>query len=88
MNKLPEQDGTKNYKEVVGQVDPIVMLGVDSDKYISKCGHELKREYGKTPNGNDLNGRWVFRNSYGDFIDFDKYRNDLAERNNLYLCSA
>lgn len=43
----------------------------------------IKREYGKTPNGNDINGRWVFRDENNVIIDFDKYRHDLLERNNL-----
>jgi len=44
--------------------------------------YTIQREYGKTPNGNDLNGRWVLRKQ-GEFIDFDKYRNDLLERYDL-----
>lgn len=48
-------------------------------------GYTLKREYGKTPNGNDLNGRWVLRNPHGVFIDFDQYRNDLIERHKLAI---
>jgi hypothetical protein len=47
-------------------------------------GYVLNREYGKTPNGNDLNGKWVLRLD-GKFIDFDKYRNDLIERHNIKL---
>jgi hypothetical protein len=45
-------------------------------------GYTLKREYGKTPNGNDLNGKWVLRIG-GVFVDFDQYRSDLIERNTL-----
>ena len=44
--------------------------------------YTIQREYGKTPNGNDLNGRWVLRKQ-GEFIDFDKYRYDLLERYDL-----
>ena len=42
----------------------------------------MRREYGKTPNGNDLNGAWVLRSSRG-FKDYDMYRNDLLARHNL-----
>ena len=45
----------------------------------------MKRENGYTPNGNKLDGRWVLRNRKGEWIDFDKYRNELAERNGLQL---
>jgi hypothetical protein len=47
--------------------------------------YTLRREYGKTPNGNDLNGSWVLRNPCGGFIDFDQYRNDLIERHKLTI---
>lgn len=45
---------------------------------------KMKREYGLTPNGNHMNGKWVLRKN-GEIIDYDKYRNDVAERNNLIL---
>ena len=48
------------------------------------CSHSIKREYGATPNGNPLNGRWVLRIN-NVLVDFDKYRNDLVERYNLTL---
>lgn len=41
----------------------------------------MQREYGLTPNGNHLGGKWVLRGPEGQFIDFDKYRSDLMERN-------
>lgn len=40
----------------------------------------VKREYGKTPNGNDFNGFWVYRDAQGKYIDHDRYLNDLCER--------
>ena len=58
---------------------------IGNDEYRSDKGHTVKREYGKTPNGTDLLGRWVFRNTNGDFKDFDQYRNSLAVRNHLEL---
>jgi len=52
--------------------------------YKSECGYTMRREKkGTTPNGNPLNNRWVLRDCSGNFIDFDQYRNDLAERHNM-----
>jgi hypothetical protein len=45
---------------------------------------QMAREYGETPNGNKLGGRWVLRIA-GRFVDFDQYRSDLAERNGITL---
>ncbi len=45
----------------------------------------MQREYGKTPNGNALGGKWVLRNAKGDWIGFNVYRYDLAEANNIIL---
>lgn len=45
----------------------------------------MKREYGKSPNGSLFRGRWVLRNANDNVIDFDEYRNDIAERNNIEL---
>jgi hypothetical protein len=57
-----------------------------NEHYISKDKEfVIRRENGKTPNGNLLNNKWVLRNKDGKFIDFDQYRNDLAERNNMKL---
>ena len=57
----------------------------DDTEYIALSGERITREYGETPNGNSLNGMWVYRDSTGKFIDYDKYRYDLAGRNNLEL---
>ena len=57
----------------------------DNSEYISYDGYCMRREYGDTPNGNPMNGRWVFRGKQGQLIDFDQYRHDLAERNNIEL---
>lgn len=40
------------------------------------------REYGKSPNGNDIHGRWVLRRE-GEFIDMNTYQIDLMQRNKL-----
>lgn len=53
------------------------------DNYVSMCGLTMQREYGLTPNGNPA-GRWVLRKE-GEFVDFDRYRNDLAERNDITI---
>jgi hypothetical protein len=53
------------------------------DIYKSADGWEMKREWGKTPKGNDLNGNWVLRNPDGEFIDFDGFRSDLMERHDF-----
>lgn len=68
--------------------DKIVMTAVfnqdDTITYSNPSGYSMTREYGKTPNGNDLEGEWVLRKN-GEFVDFDQYRIDLAERNHLDL---
>ena len=46
-----------------------------------KENFEIKREFGTTPNGNNMNGRWVLREN-GKLLDFDQYRYDLMDRNN------
>jgi hypothetical protein len=44
----------------------------------------IMREAGKTPNGNPMNNRWVLRDMLtNQLIDFDKYRYDLFERNEI-----
>lgn len=56
---------------------------VNDDLYHAHDGRRMEREYGETPNGNPLGGRWVLRTIEGTFIDFGQYRHDLAERNGL-----
>lgn len=69
-----------------GRVDSVVMR--ESRHQVYSCDKfELKREEGETPNGNPMNNRWVLREN-GALIDFDRYRNDIAERNNLRLQEA
>jgi len=43
----------------------------------------IRREYGETPAGNAMNGRWVFRDENGRMIDYDQYRHDLFERHDI-----
>lgn len=57
-----------------------------SNSYRSADGCVLAREENSlTPHGNPMGGRWVLRSSDGALVDFDRYRNDLAERNHLDL---
>ncbi len=57
----------------------------DDHKFASDDGWMMRREWGETPNSNPVGGRWVLRNEKGEWIDFDQYSNDLAERNNCEL---
>lgn len=61
------------------------MLQASPDKYESSDGYVLQREYGMTPNGNPMGGRWALRSADGRLLDFDRYRNDVAERHQLTL---
>lgn len=58
---------------------------VTAEQYKTQGGATLRREYGVTPNGNALNGRWVLRDEAGRMLDHDKYINDLSERWNIKL---
>lgn len=62
-----------------------LMKKTGTDQFQSDEGSTLQREYGKTPNGNDIGGRWVLRSPEGTMIDFDQYRYDIAERHGLKL---
>ena len=63
----------------------ILYYNEDSSLYFNE-EYIIKRECGKSPNGNNLNYKWVLRNSLtNNFIDFDIYRHDLAERNGLEI---
>lgn len=56
---------------------------VNDDLFHTDDGRRMEREYGETPNGNPLGGHWVLRSADAEFLDFDQYRHDLAERNGL-----
>lgn len=48
--------------------------------------YELRREYGETPNGNPIGGRWVLRESEtGEWVDMSTHRHDLASQYDLRL---
>lgn len=55
------------------------------DCYESEEGFVMRREEGKTPNGNPIAGRWVLRDKAGAWVDFDQYRHDLAAQNGFDL---
>jgi len=61
------------------------LIKVADQKYVSEDFWMMRREWGDTPNGNPLGGRWVLRDEKGNWIDFDQYSNDLAERNDCVL---
>lgn len=60
-----------------------VTFEVELELYRSTSGLTARREYGVTPNGNPVGGRWVLRDAAGGWVDFDQYRHDLWERNGL-----
>lgn len=61
---------------------------LDDGTYTIPNAGTIKRENETlTPNGDPLNGRWAYRNTNGELVDFDKYINDLAERQNINLYS-
>lgn len=62
--------------------------GYSEHFYVSDDGYVVRREHGKTPNGNELGGRWVLREITGRFIDYDQYRNDLAERHGYRIATG
>lgn len=55
------------------------------DYMYSGEGYIMKREYGESPSGGLFRGRWVLRDNNNNIIDFDPYRNNIAERNNIEL---
>ena len=85
---MSETNAVKDESErnEVERLQPVVMRETQHQVY--SCDElELKREEGKTPNGNPMNNRWVLRVN-GELIDFDRYRSDIAERHNLRLQGA
>lgn len=67
--------------------DVNTIVEVDFEVYRSAGGLTARREYGLTPNGNPVGGRFVLRDADGKWIDFDQYRHDLFEHNGLKLAS-
>lgn len=72
-------------KKQIVSVSKTILYARCANTYISTDAKVVvRRELGKTPNGNHVNGRWVLRVNEV-FSDVDQYRNDLAERHNLEL---
>ena len=63
----------------------LVLIQISDTEYRAADGTTVQREYGKTPNGNNVGGAWVLRDVEGEWIDHDTYINDLRERNKLEL---
>lgn len=61
------------------------LLNISDDEFRGEDGTTLKREYGETPRGNPMNGRWVLRGPGGELIDFDRSLNDLVSHYDLNL---
>lgn len=59
--------------------------GHSDDIYVALDGSIISREDGHTPNGNKIGQRWVYRDAMGEFVDVDRYRNDLFDRFDLTL---
>lgn len=67
-------------------VGTILHYNAERDSYASVEGLSVAREHDTlTPNGNPMSGRWVLRDAAGTLLDFNRYRNDLAEHNGLKL---
>lgn len=56
------------------------MRGTSEDNAIGNDGYRMQREYGETPNGNPIGGRWVLRGPNAEWVDVDQYRHDLLAR--------
>lgn len=57
----------------------------NDDCYKHSNGSTIQREYGKTPNGNNFGGNWVYRDEDGVMIDFNQYRSDLCSKYKIKL---
>lgn len=54
--------------------------------YVWEDQRSMRREYGTvTPNGNTIEGLWVLRDRDGKYIDYDRYRFDIAPRHDLEI---
>lgn len=59
------------------------MRQTSEDNYIGDGDYRMQREYGLTPNGNSIGGRWVLRGPENEWIDVDQYRHDLMARHDF-----
>ena len=63
----------------------VAMKANGPDSYVGTDGWTMKREYGMLEDGYQLSGQWVLRDKMNLYIDRDRYRSDLAERNLIVL---
>lgn len=63
-----------------------VPVGGD-DPYRFENGWVMERGGVKTTNDNLFTG-WVLRDAHGNVLDYDRFRNDLAERHGLDLYTS
>lgn len=66
------------------------LFRVDSESYVSRVSKMTMRralagEVSLT--GNPIQGLWVLRKHTGELVDFNQYRNDLAEHNELTIAA-
>lgn len=59
------------------------MRQTSEENYIGDGQYRMQREFGLTPNGNSIGGRWVLRGPAGEWIDCDQSRHDLLERHGI-----
>lgn len=62
-----------------------VLTANSPDSYIGSDGYTMKREYGMLGDGYQLSGQWVLRDNFNTYVDRDRNRHDLAERNLIVL---
>lgn len=67
--------------------EKLIEVGDNDNKYIGE-NFTLAREFGTIPSGKKLNGQWVLRKINGEYVDFDTYRNDIAEQYDLELVKS
>lgn len=65
--------------------DMKTQMHFDGVAYRGTNGWVMRREHGLTPNGNEIDGRWVLRDEQSAWIDVNRYRNDIVERYGLKL---
>ena len=54
--------------------------------YVWENGVSMRREKGtQSPTGNHIDGLWVLRDVDGTYIDYDRYRFDIAPRHDLEI---
>ena len=74
-----EADAVKKVTAASISIDAFLFYRNDEQYYVN-------REYGVSPQGNPLHGAWVIRNFLtGAYIDHDRYRSDLFERNYISM---